>query len=119
MDAYTIFSTSLAATFIIGFILVIGIVIAYASDCEHPVFVSIMISLTVLWFAAFGTAAITALLFSPDLNEKNLEIQKTSTREYLLKQCPQDVEGICHVKWLEYHADSLRSEYKVQKDLYE
>lgn len=55
--------------------------------------------------------------FSDTLDKEALDMVKEN-RVQLLERCPTEV-GECTIKWLDYHADSLHCEYRVQRHKYD
>ena len=70
-----------------------------------------------IWFVATLNCAICSLAFNDDLDAEELASVKERRAE-LFERCPQNV-GECELKWLNYHADSLHCEYKVQRYKYD
>ena len=55
--------------------------------------------------------------FSDTLDKETLDMVKEN-RVQLLERCPTEV-GEWTMKWLDYHADSLHCEYRVQRHKYD
>lgn len=77
----------------------------------------IEITLALIWFVAILNCAICRLAFMDELDADKLKSVKERRAE-LIERCPLNV-GECEIKWLDYRADSLRAEYKVQRLKYE
>lgn len=66
---------------------------------------------------AILNCAICRSAFIDTLDAEKLEGVKERRAE-LVERCPLNV-GECELKWLNYHADSLKAEYHVQRHKYE
>jgi hypothetical protein len=111
----TIGSIATAGMLIVGVLCLIFLGLAAALDADGPVVVGIGITCIALWIICAGTAVVTHIVFSDDFAKHKLEYLTTTKHEQLVKQCPNE-EGLCRLNWLEYRADSLKAEYRVQRD---
>lgn len=116
--AYTVFGIALLVFFLAGIACVITFGLALLLDCDGPVALGILIFFSVFCVGGLVTSGVTYVFYSDDIDAQGLQVAKTSHRERLLQKCPEDVEGICHMHWLDYRADSLRAEYKVLRNVY-
>lgn len=117
--AYTVFGIAILVFFIAGLACVMTICLVQILNCDGPVALGILIFFSVFCIGGLGTSAVTYVFFSDDIDVQGLQVAKTSQRARLLQKCPEDVEGICHMHWLDYRADSLRAEYKVLRNVYD
>jgi hypothetical protein len=110
----TIGNIAIAGMLIIGVLCIIVLGIAAIVNTDGPVAVGIIMTCFILWIICAGTAAFTHLFFSDDYSKHKLEYLITTKHEQLVKQCPNE-EGLCRLNWLDYRADSLKAEYRVQR----
>ena len=75
------------------------------------------LTFALLWIASLIISFACKMGFSDTLDKETLDMIKEN-RAQLLESCPTEV-GECTIKWLDYRADSLRAEYKVQRLKYE
>lgn len=70
-----------------------------------------------IWFVTIVNCMICKVAFTDRLDIEKLDSVK-ERRVELIERCPLNV-GECELKWLDYHADSLKAEYFVQRHKYE
>lgn len=116
--AYTVFGIALIVFLIASVLCIIALGIANSLDCDGPIALGIIIFFCVLCVGGLGTSVVTYAFFSDDIDAEGLQVVKTSRRAQLLQKCPEDIEGICHMHWIDYKSDSLHAEYKVLRNVY-
>lgn len=99
---------------VFGIAFVIVCLVEAITEKSHEV---IGLTLALLWIASLIISFVCKIGFSDALDKETLDMIKEN-REQILKRCPTEV-GECEIKWLDYRADSLRAEYKVQRLKYE
>lgn len=110
----TIYSIAIAGMQVIGVLCFIILGIAALTDDDSPIVVVTSMTCIALWIICAGTAAFIHIFFTNDVSKHKLEYLTTAMHEQLVKQCPNE-EGLCRLNWLDYRADSLKAEYKVQR----
>lgn len=109
-----VLAIALLCLIILGFACVIVRIIEAVTNTSHEVISVIILSLcAVLLIVSF----ICKFSFSETLDKETLDAVK-ERHARMLERCPTEV-GECEIKWLDYRADSLRAEYKVQRLKYE
>ena len=84
------------------------------SDTSHD---KTAITLGLICAVALINCGICKIAFYKDLDNEALAHVK-DRYSYMIERCPLNV-GECELKWLNYHADSLKAEYHVQRHKYE
>ena len=75
------------------------------------------ITLVLICAVALINCVICKIAFYKDID--NEALTKVKERYFdLIERCPLNV-GECELKWLDYHADSLHCEYRVQRHKYD
>ena len=110
----TICSIATVGMLITGVLCFIILGIAALTDADGPVVVGIATTCIALFIICAGTPVFIHIFFSDDFSKHKLEYLTTTKHEQLVKQCPNE-EGLCRLNWLDYRADSLKAEYKVQR----
>lgn len=110
----TILGISLAIMVISGLLFVFACIYETLTDSSYDTF---KIVCALICFVAMLNCAICRLAFNDDLDAEKLASVKERRAE-LIERCPLNV-GECELKWLNYHADSLKAEYHVQRHKYE
>ena len=112
----TICSIAIAGMYVIGvlFFIILGIAALTNADNPSQIVVVKLTTCIVFWIICAVTAAFIHIFFSDDFSKHKLEYLTTTKHEQLVKQCPNE-EGLCRLNWLDYRADSLKAEYKVQR----
>lgn len=75
------------------------------------------ITLGLICAVAWINCGICKIAFYKDIDNEALAHIK-DRYSYMIERCPLNV-GECELKWLNYHADSLKAEYHVQRHKYE
>ena len=75
------------------------------------------ITLGLICAVALINRGICKIAFYKDIDNEALANVKEHYFE-MIERCPLNV-GECELKWLNYHADSLKAEYHVQRHKYE
>lgn len=110
----TILGISIFAMVIFGLLFILACTYEALTDASCNTF---EIVCALIWFVAMLNCAICRLAFTDNLDAEKLAGVKERRAE-LIERCPLNV-GECEVKWLDYHADSLKAEYHVQRHKYE
>lgn len=92
---------------------VLRIVEAITNTSHEVIYFIIVMLCTVLVIVS----CVCKFCFSETLDKETLDTVK-ERHARMLERCPTEV-GECEIKWLDYRADSLRAEYKVQRLKYE
>lgn len=110
----TVFGIAILCWIILGLAFVGVCFIDAVFDTTHDV---IGVTIAILWAVSLITCFVCKIGFSDALDKETLDMVK-ERRAKMLERCPTEV-GECEIKWLDYRADSLRAEYKVQRLKYE
>lgn len=110
----TVFGIAILCWIILGLVFVGVCFVEAITDKSHEV---IGLTISILWIASIIVCIVCRIGFSDTLDKETLDMVKEN-RAQLLERCPAEV-GECEIKWLDYRADSLRAEYKVQRLKYE
>lgn len=110
----TILGISAAIWIISGLLFILVVIYDELSATSHD---KTAITLGLICVIAMLDCGICKLAFQKDIDNELLANMK-ERRVEMIERCPLNV-GECELKWLDYHADSLRAEYRVQRHKYE
>lgn len=110
----TILGISFATWLIFGLLFILIVIYDELSVTSHD---KTAIVFGLICAIGLLNCGICRLAFSKELDEEALANVKERYFE-MIERCPLNV-GECEIKWLNYHADSLKAEYKVQRNKYE
>lgn len=110
----TIFVISLAAWLIFGLLFILIVIYDELSATSHD---KTAIAFVLICAVGVLNCGICRFAFSDELDNEALTNVKEHYAE-LIERCPLNV-GECEIKWLDYHADSLKAEYMVQRHKYD
>lgn len=109
-----VFAITFLCWILLGFVYVGVRLVEAITDTSHEVICRIVV---LLWTVSLITLFVCKFCFSETIDKDTLDIVK-ERHARMLERCPTEV-GECEIKWLDYRADSLRAEYKVQRLKYE
>lgn len=110
----TILGISAAIWIISGLLFILVVIYDELSATSHD---KTAITLGLICAVALMNCGICKIAFYKDIDKEALT--KVKERYFnLIEHCPLNV-GECELKWLDYHADSLHCEYRVQRHKYE
>lgn len=110
----TILGISAAIWIISGLLFILVVIYDELSATSHD---KTAITLGLICAVTMINCGICKIAFYKDLDNEALANVKDRYFE-LIERCPLNI-GECELKWLNYHADSLRAEYHVQRHKYE
>ena len=110
----TILGISAAIWIISGLLFILVCVYDALSATSHD---KTAITLGLICAVTMINCGICKIAFYKDIENEALANVKEHYFE-LIERCPLNV-GECELKWLNYHADSLHYEYRVQRHKYE
>lgn len=110
----TILGISAAIWIISGLLFILVVIYDVLSATSHD---KTAITLGLICAVALMNCGICKIAFYKDID--NEALTKVKERYFdLIERCPLNV-GECELKWLDYHADSLHCEYRVQRHKYD
>lgn len=110
----TILGISAAIWIISGLLFILVVIYDELSATSHD---KTAITLGLICAVALMNCVICKIAFYKDID--NEALTKVKERYFdLIERCPLNV-GECELKWLDYHADSLHCEYRVQRHKYD
>lgn len=110
----TILGISAAIWIISGLLFILVVIYDEISATSHD---KTTITLGLICAVALMNCVICKIAFYKDIDKEALT--KVKERYFdLIEHCPLNV-GECELKWLDYHADSLHCEYRVQRHKYD
>ena len=110
----TILGISAAIWIISGLLFILVVIYDELSATSHD---KTAITLGLICAVALMNCGICKIAFYKDID--NEALTKVKERYFdLIERCPLNV-GECELKWLDYHADSLHCEYRVQRHKYD
>ena len=110
----TILGISAAIWIISGLLFILVVIYDELSATSHD---KTAITLGLICAVTMINCGICKIAFYKDIENEALANVKERYFE-LIERCPLNV-GECELKWLNYHADSLKAEYHVQRHKYE
>lgn len=110
----TILGISAAIWIISGLLFILVVIYDELSATSHD---KTAITLGLICAITMLECGICKIAFHKDIDNEALANVKERYFE-LIERCPLNV-GECELKWLDYHADSLRAEYHVQRHKYD
>lgn len=110
----TILGISAAIWVLSGLLFILVCLYDELSDTSHD---KTAITFGLICAVALINCGICKIAFYKDLDNEALAHVK-DRYSYMIERCPLNV-GECELKWLNYHADSLKAEYHVQRHKYE
>ena len=110
----TILGISAAIWIISGLLFILVVIYDELSATSHD---KTAITLGLICAVALMNCGICKIAFYKDIDNEALAHIK-DRYSYMIERCPLNV-GECELKWLNYHADSLKAEYHVQRHKYE
>ena len=110
----TILGISAAIWVLSGLLFILVVIYDELSATSHD---KTAITLGLICAISLMNCGICKIAFYKDIDNEALAHIK-DRYSYMIERCPLNV-GECELKWLDYHADSLKAEYHVQRHKYE